>query len=156
MCEGAEPQASVLIRIDGMKHPVSDKALVAVATAQKGSLPSPEKYAVQPNDPNYEFSPYWLVRGTPDLAAANLESSTIVIAIAAKVKRSHDDLDVAIVTIPILTNTKTIQPGTELLAFKALKRQCDTETPSSVPKAQKIGKGKGTSKGRGKGNGGKR
>ena len=71
---------------------------------------------------------------------------------------SEDIIDTAKVHVPILTNPKIIQPGTELLVFKATKRpHGDSDIPllqsEPAPKAQKTGNGKGTGKGRGKGRG---
>ena len=68
---------------------------------------------------------------------------------------SEDIIDTAKVHVPILTNPKIIQPGTELLVFKTTKRpHGDSDIPLSqsqpAPKAQKTGLGKG--KGKGKGN----
>ena len=71
-------------------------------------------------------------------------------SISTAPKGSSSDPTTTTVSVPILTNMKSIQPGMELLAFKAQKRpQGDVEMPP--PKAQKKEKGKGKDKGKGKG-----
>ncbi len=68
---------------------------------------------------------------------------------------SDDIIDTAKVHVPILTNPKIIQPGTELLVFKATKRpHGDSDIPLSksqpASNAQKTGLGLGKGKGQGK------
>ncbi len=67
-------------------------------------------------------------------------------------------IDTANVHVPILTNPKAIQPGAELLVFKAKKRpHGDSDIPllqsDPAPKSQKTGNGTGTGKGKGRGRG---
>ena len=71
---------------------------------------------------------------------------------------SDDIIDTAKVHVPILTNPKIIQPGTELLVCKATKRpHGDSDIPLSksqpAPKAQKTGNGNGRGRGKGRGRG---
>ena len=73
-------------------------------------------------------------------------------SISAAPKGSSNDPTTTTISVPILTNMKTLQRGTELLAFKpheTKRPQGDVEMPQ--PKAQKKEKGKGKDKGKGKG-----
>ena len=71
-------------------------------------------------------------------------------SISAAPKGSSSDPTTTTISVPILTNMKSLQPGDELLVSKAQKRpQGDVEM--SQPKAQKTEQGKGKDKGKGKG-----
>ena len=121
-------------------------------------VPTKEMYSADPNDKTFDAIPYWLVNTTPDSAGANLETATMAQSVSSKGKGSSGDGVTTTITIPILTNTKTIQPGAELLVFRATKRSdqgMGTEDSASddqpPPKVQKTAKGKGKQKGKGKG-----
>ena len=120
--EGSEPNSNVLIGIWGLKHPTSGEQLVGFATAPKMHVPSAADYAADPNNQKYEIIPYWLLGTTPDTASANLEMASLTMSISTAPKGSSSDSTTTTISIPILTNMKTLQPGTEPLAFKALKR----------------------------------
>ena len=110
-------------------------------------VPSAADYAADPNNQKYDIIPYWLLGTTPDTASANLEMASLTMSISTAPKGSSSGSTTTTISIPILTNMKTLLPGTELLAFKALKRpQGDLEM--QPPKVQKKGKGKGKGKGK--------
>ena len=69
---------------------------------------------------------------------------------------STSDSTTTTISVPVLTNMKTLQPGMELLVFKPQKRkerEGQGEVEMSQPKAQKKAKGKGKDKDKGKGKG---
>ena len=117
-------------------------------------VPSAAAYAAEPNNEKYDIVPYWLVGTTPDTACTNLEMGTLAMSISAAPKGSSNDPTTTTISVPILTNMKTLQPGMELLVFKPQKRnqrEGQGEVEMSQPKAQKKGRGKGKDKGKGKG-----
>ena len=149
VCEGTEPSNSVLIGIGGLKHPTKGPTLIGCASAPKMHVPSAANYAADPDNEKYDIIPYWLVATTPDSASANLEIASMTMSISTKLKGTSIDSKTTTISIPILTNTKIVHPGTELLVFKAAKRtQGDFEM--QPPKVQKKEKGKGHGKGKAK------
>ena len=145
--EGSEPNNNALIGITGLKHPISGKKLIGFASTAKMHVPSAADYAADPNYEKYDIVPYWLVGTTFDTASANLDIGSLTMSISTAPKGS--DHTTTTISVPILTNMKTLQLGTELLVFKAQKRpQGDVEM--SQPKAQKKDKGKRKGKGKGK------
>ena len=148
--EGSEPNNNALIGIGGLKHPISGGKLIGFLSAPKMHVPSAADYAADPNNQKYDIIPYWLVGTTPDTASANVEMGSLTMSISTAHKGSSSDPTTTTISVPILTNMKSIQPGMELLTFKAQKRpQGDVEMPP--PKAQKKENGKGKDKGKGKG-----
>ena len=59
--------------------------------------------------------PFWLVRPTGDKDRANMHRSTIVCKMSVAAGKEECTCDP--VLVPILTNTKTIQQGDELLIY---------------------------------------
>ena len=104
-------------------------------------VPSAAKYTEDPNNEEYDVVPYWLVGTTPDTASANLEIGSLTMSISTKLKGASSDSSTTTISIPILTNSKTIHPGTELVVFKAAKRQ-EGHSEVQPPKVQKTEKGK--------------
>ena len=128
--------------------------MIGFASAAKMHVPSAADYAAEPNNDKYDIVPYWLVDTTPDTARANLEMGSLAMSISAAPKGSSNDPTTTTISVPILTNMKTLQPGMELLVFKPQKRnqrEGQDEVEMSQPKAQKKGRGKGKDKGKGKG-----
>ena len=124
--------------------------MIGFPSAPKMHVPSAADYAADPNNQKYDIIPYWLVGTTPDTASANVEMGSLTMSVSTAPKGSSSDPTTTTISVPILTNMKSIQLGMELLAFKAQKRpQGDVEMPP--PKAQKKEKGKGKNKGKGKG-----
>ena len=123
--------------------------MVGFLRAPQMHVPSAANYAADPNNQKYDIIPYWLVGTTPDTASANVEMGSLTMSISTAHKGSSSDPTTTTISVPILTNMKSIQPGMELLTFKAQKRPGDVEMPP--PKAQKKEKGKGKDKGKGKG-----
>ena len=126
--------------------------MIGFVGAAKMHVPSAADYAAEPNNKKYDIVPYWLVGTTPDSACANLEMGSLTMSISAAPKGSSSDSTTTTISVPILTNMKTLQPGMELLVFKPHEKkrpQGDVEMPQ--PKAQKKEKGKGKDKGKGKG-----
>ena len=145
--EGSEPKNNALIGITGLKHPISGKKLIGFASTAKMHVPSAADYAADPNNEKCDIAPYWLVGTTFDTSSANLDIGSLTMSISTAPKGS--DHTTTTIIVPILTNMKTLQPGTELLVSKAQKRpQGDVEM--SQPKAQKKYKGKSKGKGKGK------
>ena len=147
--EGSEPNNNAFIGIGGLKHPISGGKLIGFLSAPKMHVPSAADYAADPNNQKYDIIPYWLVGTTPDTASANVEMGSLTMSISTAHKGSSSDPTTTTISVPILTNMKSIQPGMELLTFKAQKRPGDVEMPP--PKAQKKEEGKGKDKGKGKG-----
>ena len=142
--EGSEPTNSLVASITGLKHPVSGKPLVGILSAPKMNIPSADEYAADPNSHKYDFVPYWLMQTTPDTGAANVEMGVVAMNVSTALKGASSDRATLTIGIPILTNSKTLQPGTELLQFKAQKRKDELEVPQ--PKVRRIepkGRGKG-------------
>jgi len=152
--EGSEAKSNALIGIAGLKHPTSGRKLIGFAGPAKMHVPSAADYAAEPNNEKYDMVPYWLVDITPDSARANLEMGSLAMSISAAPQGSSNHTTTTTIRVPILTNMKTLQPGTELLVFQPQKRkagegQGEVEMPQ--PKAQKKGRGKDKDKGKGKG-----
>ena len=142
--EGAEPKHCPLISITGLKHPVSGKPLVGTVSAPKMNVPSADQYAADPESDKYDIVPHWLVQTTPDTGAVDVEIGVVTMNESTALKGASSDHATLTIGIPILTNSKTLQPGTELLQFKAQKRKDELEVPQ--PKVRKIepkGRGKG-------------
>ena len=113
------------------------------------NIPSADEYAADPNSHKYDFVPYWLMQTTPDTGAANVEMGVVAMNVSTALKGASSDHATLTITIPIFTNSKTLQPGTEFLQSKAKKRQGDVEMPQ--PKARNIEptlRGKGSGKGK--------
>ena len=125
--------------------------MIGFASAAKMHVPSAADYAAEPNNEKYDIVPYWFVDITPDSSRANLEMGSLAMSISAAPKGSSNDPTTTTISVPILTNMKTLQPGMELLVFKPHEKKRplgDVEMPQ--PKAQKKEKGKGKDKGKGK------
>ena len=74
----------------------------------------------------------------------NVEIGVVTMSVSTALKGASSDHATLTISIPILTNPKTLEPGMELLQFKAQKRAGDVEMPQ--PKARKIERGKGSGK----------
>ena len=123
--------------------------MVGIPSAPKMPVPSAADYAADPNNQIYDATPYWLVGTTPGTTSSTSEMASLTMSISTAPKGSSSEPDTTTTSTPILTNMKALQPGAELLLFKAQKRlQDDVEVP--LPKVQKTEKGKGKGKGKGK------
>ena len=121
--------------------------MIGFLSAPKMHVPSAADYAADPNNPKYDIFPYWLVGTTPDTASANVEMGSLTMSISTAPKGSSSEPDTTTISSPSLTNMKALQPGAELMVFKAQKRPGHDEMPQ--PKARKIeppsrGRGRGT------------
>ena len=124
--------------------------MIGFANPAKMLVPSAAEYAADPNNEKYDIVPFWLVQNTPDSASANMEMGSLTVSISATPKGSSSDPTTTTISVPILTNMKSLQPGDELLVFKAQKRP-QGDVDMSQPKAQTTEQGRGKDKGKGKG-----
>ena len=138
--EGLEPRNNTTIGIAGLKHPISGGKLIGFANTAKMLVPSAAEYAANPNNEKYDIVPFWLVQNTPDSASANMEMGSLTVSISATPKGSSSDPTTTTISVPILTNMKSLQPGDELLVFKAQKRP-QGEAEMSHPMSQKSERG---------------
>ena len=91
------------------------------------------------------ITPYWIVETTPDPGQANMEHSTMAATVVSKCKDAGEKI---VMQVPVLQNTKMLNPGDELLLHKpALKQTQDDGHRPAPPPPKRCNKGRGRGRG---------
>ena len=82
--------------------------------------------------------PYWMVQSTNNKEAANMQESTLKFKMTMATDNEDEPSIDECVKIPILTNTKPVQVGDELIVYKGPVSVTPQTLPPAAPAAKRL------------------